>query len=596
MIDLAQLSSPGEQPAPSRMSDGSEIFPYLWRYFLHHEPLRDWLMRAEPFAAAAVSPRQAGQGIAFCCNFSVPPVWKDMAASFDLGEMFIPDHAYSQFMCGTVVAATSYHKHLVCALGPAASRDAPFLPSYQTCVRRMVVDMGSSRSINIIEFSWMQDGALIVTAKILVPPDPSFPYQSAGCTGAFAFFKDVMPAGPTPTILRSLVSFVEVPRCPFCTARGSLGCYCSGELAARASREGEDYSSAVWPPRLPHDVQGPTIDTYHNIRSRLDLIQHIAHVKITAHVVTSQDVVRESGPPAKTYKLGPSRFVVRAVLFRPANSFEADTLRQVADKLRLLRAGSLRVTAALQEQEHAANATSGQLTGYDIGDSEQWSSPGKLSGDAISCPSASNIGSDRVYRSNFATVLSSQSSCVSGACRACANPWQNHGRQAHTCSAAASTGISEGTKSRTGSVHISNITDAPSDGTFPWKRLRCPRCDKTFSQQGSLNRHLKNIHEENKIPCQFCNMSFGQMFDLKVSRTSPQREFTVAVAFVLLLHMRGSCERFRTRDAQRAVVNQLTYFIFLVIHARSWGSCPFLFCISNSTATSAQETRREIFP
>lgn len=516
MIDLGTVREP-DGPMPSnRMSDGSESFPYLWRYFLHHKPLRDWLMRSEPFSTASVSPRNVAQGIAFCCNFSVPSLWEDKAASFDLGEMFIPDHAYSHFMCGTMLAATSLHKHLVCALGPAASRNLQCMPSYQTCVRRMVVDMGSSRSINILEFSWMQDGALIVTAKILVPPDPTVPYQTAGCTGAFALFPNVTPGGPLPTIPRSLVSFVEVPRCPFCTARGSLGCYCSGSMRALPSPEDDTYSSAVWPPRIANDVHGPAVDTYHNIRSRLDLIQHIAHVKITAHVVTSEDINRPGCVPGKTYRLGPSRFVVKAVLFRPANSFEADTLRQVADKLRLLRAGSLRMQADMQKlwgeatpKRKVVRLSEGNYEEQDIERVDI-----RPSADGTSCPSISNL--TKINYVQYPEMSSMRSSHVSSGCSAC---FGKIGVD-HTCSLSPKIQVSEVTRSRTESVHASKVTETVSAAEMPTRRIPCPRCDKTFSQQGSLNRHLKNIHDARKIPCEFCNMAFGQMFDLKVSSSS----------------------------------------------------------------------------
>jgi len=46
-------------------------------------------------------------------------------------------------------------------------------------------------------------------------------------------------------------------------------------------------------------------------------------------------------------------------------------------------------------------------------------------------------------------------------------------------------------------------------------RLDCPKCPKTFSQQGSLNRHLRSIHESRKLHCQYCDLAFGQAFDLK---------------------------------------------------------------------------------
>lgn len=529
MVNLAHLTPPGEQPAPNHMSDGSELFPFLWRYFLHHDPLRDWLMRSEPFCTTAVSPVKVAQGIAFCCNFSVPPQWEDMSESFDMGEMFVPSHAYSHFMCGTVVAATSYHKHLICALGPAAARDAHVLPSYQTNVRRMVVDMGSSRSINIIEFSWMNDGALIVTVKILVPPDPAFPVRAAGCTGAFALFTDVFPAGPTPLVPRSLVSFIEVPRCPVCIASGSLGCYCSHQALERFAQYKDERSSAVWPPRLVQDVQIAGIDTYHNIRSRLDMIQHISHVKVTAHVVTGQDVMQEMGPPARTYKLGPSRFVIRAVLFRPATGYEADSLRQVADGFRLVRSGSLKATRALQELEHARYevAEAGVEEQFEDkpeqstqDDPHEWKGA-KITDETIA-PPVEMFDLQKRHPREYETVISGRSSHVSSACLACENPVPIDGIVSHTCSRARSFGFSAVSGSKAGNALLpgSLVTEELSDHSFLTKKISCPLCGKSFSQQGSLNRHLKNVHQEKKILCQFCNLAFGQMFDLKVSRAA----------------------------------------------------------------------------
>lgn len=514
------VASPTSNDSTALMFDGSEVFPYLWRYFLSHPPLRDWLMRAPPYASAAVAPRHVAQGIAFCCNFSVPDKWADMSASFDLGEMFIPDHAYSHFMCGTVVAASSFHKHLVCALGPAASRNPACLPSYRTCVRRMVVDMGSSRSINIMEFSWMEDGALIVTTKILVPPDPSVPYQAAGCTGAFALFTDVRPGGLVPSVPRSLVSFVEAPRCPFCSAKGSLGCYCSEPALERWSSKGENLSSAVWPPTIPNDVTTTAIDSYHSIRSRLDLIQHIAHVKVTAHVVTTQEVTMPFGPSSKTYKLGPSRFVVKSVLFRPSTGFESDTLRQVADKLRLLRAGSLSLTSNLQRYNRSSPSPKGkspQLTSFDA-DCQSHTGVTPTADTLCATISALPTSDPSTHNTAATAVVSSETSGVSIACDTCGSGLTNESGTCQACSANVSA-LAPTPLQTTRAVpkdDPESEQDPEHDIELPENRLLCPLCSKTFSQQGSLNRHLKNIHEARKIPCQYCSMSFGQMFDLKV--------------------------------------------------------------------------------
>lgn len=373
--------------------------------------------------------------------------------------------------------------------------------------------MGSSRSINIIEFSWMKDGALIVTTKILVPPDLSSPRAAAGCTGAFALFANATPGALPPTVPVSLVSFVEAPRCPVCTARGSLGCYCTASLGENSHLQDEAYSSAIWPPRIANDVKGSSIDTYHNIRSRLDLIQHISHVKITAHLVTGEETVQVGGLSSKSYKLGSSRFVVRAVLFRPANSLEADTLRQVADKLRLLRSGSLRVQAEMQQyieggacSRNAMRIGEDKYSYHDVAEVDS-----RPSADVISCPSVSHPS--RLNYTHFPDVSSEQSSHDSSGCGACSGVPGSR----HTCSLSRIQ-LSEVTGSRTVSVNnISKLTETRSVSEKDGKKIPCPRCTKSFSQQGSLNRHLKNIHDAQKIPCAHCSMAFGQMFDLKVS-------------------------------------------------------------------------------
>lgn len=431
-----------------------------------------------------------------------------MAACFDLGEMFIPDHPYSHFMCGSVVAATPFHKHLVCALGQAASRTSEHLPSYRTRVRRMVVDMGSSRSINIIEFSWMDDGALIVTTKILVPPNPNKQFQSAGCSGAFALFNNVIPGGQPPLIPRSLVSFVEAPRCPVCTQTGALGCYCSSPPITHYSVIPDDYSSSVWPPRIANDIPLNQIDTYHNIRVRLDLIQHVAHVKITAHLVTTNDMLNTGA----AYKLGPSRFVVKAVLFRPSNMFEANTLRQVADKLRLLRSGILSLAShtntsnsqsLLFKTHNLAHFPQPQVTAHS-GD-EETNNTAQIHSSATLTELPHSLLSTQI---TGAHVLPSESSQVSSAYKSAVS----RAKITTATVSATKSGISRSASK------ITEITETPSTTTAQAvKKLYCQLCDKTFSQQGSLNRHLKNIHEEQKIPCQYCSMVFGQMFDLKVS-------------------------------------------------------------------------------
>lgn len=520
----ASIASP---QSSRRMFDGSELFPFLWRHFMSHAPLRQWLMLADSDPASTLNPTNISQGLAFCCNFTVPDTWSDFSHSFNLGEMFIPDHAVGQFMCGTVVASTNYHKHLICALGPAASRNPACMHSYRTTERRMVIDMGISRSINIMEFSWMQDGTLIVTCKILVPHNASVPFQSAGCTGTLALFTNVAPGGSLPNSPTSLISFVELPRCVFCMARGSPGCCCRQSMTTNSSLDIDLRSSSVWPPPIAQDITDDPVDAYHNIRSRLSLIRNISHVKITAHVVNTKRVEQSLEMTPCSYALGPSRFVVKPVLYRPSSSCEADTLRQVADKFRLLQASSLNFEQHQREQEPSAAEQNDKLqttipfdTNLKLDDGERFSVG--ITSRSLSIP-GSGVTSDNA---NVVSVFSSETSRVSGRCGAgvtdvykkvkstkpvCVEKDKQLKQPKTLSTVACNDSVNDANE------HGSNLTDTLSTNIVAAGRLQCPKCEKTFSQQGSLNRHLKNIHEDKKIPCEFCSMSFGQMFDLKVS-------------------------------------------------------------------------------
>lgn len=487
--------------------DGAQLFPYLWRYFLRHPPISQWLMRSGPQSTSIVSPSHVAQGIGFCCNFTVPQHWSDMTPSFDLGEMFIPHHYYQNFMCGTVVAATSYHKHLVCALGKAAVRDPQSLPSYRTTVRRMVIDTSSSRSINIVEFSWMEDSTLIVTAKVLVPPDPNRSFQPAGCSGAFALFSNIQPGQLPPEIPQSLVSFVEAPRCRFCTQSGAVSCCCTNAMIKDYTQTEDPYTTAVWPPRIDYNLKKPSIDAYYNIRNVLNLITHISHVKVTAHVVLRHTEKRPDGRIINTYKLGPSRFVIKAVSFRRSNPFESDTLRQVADKLRLLRSASIRVANAISAKKQQQAKQNNLIDSQDLINFPQ------LDINNHSLYNTAGVSTPSSQRSTVHSPNSSESSFLSSPCVSCGRYLvTDHSTKCSQCQVVR--------KRKTQFFQPNNSYYQPTNvrtGDTMLVRIPCPRCDKTFSQQGSLNRHLKNIHEERKIPCQFCNMSFGQMFDLKVS-------------------------------------------------------------------------------
>lgn len=498
------------------MRNGTEVFPFLWTHFLAHQHISDWLMRVPPFNVASFSSAQIERGTGFCCNFSVPELWSDMTDCFNIGEMFVPDHPYSHFMCGSMVAASSFNKHLVCALGPGAARTPVAIQGYTTTSRRMVVDMGSSRSIRIMEFSWLADGTLMVIAKILVAPDRRRPFDQAGCTGAFAIFTDVEAGGKLPTAPRSLVGFIEAPRCPVCIQTGSLGCYCLNRPCKNALPLVPDRSSAVYPPRLDRDLTTSSslhaADTYDNVRVRLGLIRHVAHVKVTAHHVFTKSYVDANGQTVMTYSLGPARFVIKEVHFRAANALESHTLRQAAAKFRLLRSGALRIAKALGSKYTTTTSTrSSTLCIDDVGNFDfehddlfaeevprvlegSWTTESErgFTDDGNTIDAVSLItGSDH---SGFGRALTSHDAGMINAALAGSNT-DEWGYNVNAM----------------GSAHHTNELNALSI------RLSCPKCDKTFSQQGSLNRHLKNIHEQKKIPCEYCPMTFGQMFDLKVS-------------------------------------------------------------------------------
>lgn len=429
-------------------------------------------------------------------------------------------------MCGSVVAASSLNKHLVCALGPAAARTSAAYKAYSTVTRRMVLDMGSSRSIRIIEFSWMADGALIVIVKVLIAPDPLRPFDQAGCSGTFAVFDDAIPGGPLPVIPRSLVSFLEAPRCPVCIQTGSLGCYCLKKPSTvdPPSSSHPHLSSAAWPPQIENDLSNAPVscaDTYDNVRLRLRTIHHIAHVKVTAHIVSTSNSVDAFGQPCTTYRLGPSHFVIRDVHFRTANVMETHTLRQAAAKLRLLRGGVLRIASALGARAFTDHVNaqlpsqSSSICVNDVGDFD-------TQGDDTLQHEAPPVSEDEEVA--ISGAIPSEEQCnVMGpkTMDALSMITNSYATGVATDGPLGDSPIDEW------DLNVGNvISDCDRDSEIVVRRpyaqesgvrLSCPKCDKTFSQQGSLNRHLKNIHEQSKIPCEYCTMTFGQMFDLKVS-------------------------------------------------------------------------------
>lgn len=498
-----------DNPDSAKSTDGSHIFPNLWRYFLRHQHLRDWLMRASPFSDVSFGASQIEQGIAFCCNFSVPQLWSDMASCFNVGEIFIPDHSFANFVCGSVVAASTFNQHLVCALGPAAARTPAAVQAYSTTVRRMIIDMASSTSIRIIEFSWMADGALMVAVRALTLSNHRRSVDNSGCTGAFAVFTDVTPAGNLPAAPRFLVSFVETPRCPTCIQIPSLGCYCFNTPCKNALSSPAQQLSTDFQPYHDHNisVSNGFVATYDNIRNRFRMISRIAHVKVTAHLVTTRHSIDVSGQTVTTYRLGPSRFVVKAVQFRASDPSETRTLQQNAAKLLLFRSGPLQFAQKLNMRPTIDLATQGSSQGNmlclnDVGDFDS----GREKFPTYLTPTAERESVSMVDEktNGDSTFVNSTIDVLS----MITNSFET---------AVATDGFTAKANEYDWEIKESREASRHDYGSLTVTRLTCPKCDKTFSQQGSLNRHLKNIHEQRKIPCDYCHMTFGQMFDLKVS-------------------------------------------------------------------------------
>ena len=162
---------------PKMNTDGADLYFALWKHFLVHEPIVRWLMNYGPDIAPQT--KDFDRSLSFCCDFVIPSKWNCFKEAFAMGEMFLPTFIVGRFVCGSVVTATAYHKHAVCAsrlIAPHATigkGDA----GLQSTNRRMVCDMGAGDAVNIIEFAWMHDGSLNVTTKILIPPCEGLAYQ-----------------------------------------------------------------------------------------------------------------------------------------------------------------------------------------------------------------------------------------------------------------------------------------------------------------------------------------------------------------------------------------------------------------------------------
>ncbi|KAM3824818.1 putative transcription factor Ovo-like 1 [Vipera latastei] len=74
--------------------------------------------------------------------------------------------------------------------------------------------------------------------------------------------------------------------------------------------------------------------------------------------------------------------------------------------------------------------------------------------------------------------------------------------------------VSSGARQETNSDFCpSTVKVTPADG--PIEQFSCPFCQKAFSYQRMLNRHLKCHSEIKRHLCPYCNKGFNDTFDLK---------------------------------------------------------------------------------
>lgn len=545
-------------PCATRMQDGSELFPVVWNHFMSHAPIRAWLMNGYLDPVVDLRSQNIDEGIAVCCNFPVPKAWSALQSCFDLGEIFVPNHSYQHFSCGTMLAATTLHKHLMSAIGDASEAvesgqpevagddnwavvlrsiggESSLEDACHTRVRRMAIDMGSARSINILEFCWMRSGMLLVTAKIIVPPQPGIVHQSSGCSGAFAIFLDAQPGGEPPERPTHMISFLELPRCPFCEVRGSSTCVCRSALGARGSRF--SHSSAILESHILSDLAGTGSDTLYNVRRRIEAIQHMGIVKVTVHKAewlnTHSD--GESEETFRLHALPPAMY--KPVLFRPSDRADAVVLRQVVERVRtsclVYNSFDIRIILdAMQRRNkqyqllcHMDEAADGPLT--IVLDEEQTSAEG-----IVEDQEGEDMPAVTVLQDNTPSLRRSRGDWSDLQCDRCdkiffkSGTLVRHQRDVHSArsnSCGPRRDLSGGDYSAGSSAPSFACRDTVGksrgkrDGVEGVQRIACPRCEKTFSQQGSLNRHLRSIHEYRKLQCNMCELAFGQGFDLKVS-------------------------------------------------------------------------------
>ena len=90
----------------------------------------------------------------------------------------------------------------------------------------------------------------------------------------------------------------------------------------------------------------------------------------------------------------------------------------------------------------------------------------------------------------------------------------NKGKKPFKCSICDSSFSQKGTLKR----HMASVHEEK-------KPFKCPTCDAGFAQKGKLIRHLESVHELKKpFKCPTCDASFAQKSQLKKHLTSVHKE------------------------------------------------------------------------